>query len=170
MSLVSVEDLPTWYTTIYPNIDKGYRAPRSPYSTFLSMFEWHNETLNIYTHLLPGFFWLFGLLTSRAPECSPECKYLFYAGHFGAAVMGISSGIGHTFFIVNREWNSIVWTMDFTGIIAVNYSHVILDSYILFKLILKSVELCYIAFFLETVATAWYIHKIWNCLTLHLTL
>jgi hypothetical protein len=56
--LISLSELPDWYSiTCNPFVHSGYRLPAS---TFLqsanSIFEWHNETLNIHTHLWPGLY------------------------------------------------------------------------------------------------------------------
>lgn len=38
---------------------RGYRAGQGAWDAFLSLFWWHNETMNIWTHLLPALFFVY---------------------------------------------------------------------------------------------------------------
>ena len=124
MPLVSKSQLEGWYL-VNPYIHDGYRSPRSPYRAFLSAFELHNETLMIYTHLLPGIYWLYQTF-SYCPRDAFVC-FAYLAG----AYLGLASAFAHTFNIVDRRWSSISWKADYTGIIMINLTHQILNTYIL---------------------------------------
>lgn len=126
MPLVSKSQLEGWYL-VNPYIHDGYRSPRSPYSAFLSAFEWHNETLTIYTHLLPGLYWLY-----QAFSYNPLTQTFVCFAYLAGAYLGLASAFAHTFNIVDRRWSSISWKADYTGIIMINLTHQILNTYILF--------------------------------------
>jgi adiponectin receptor len=165
MSLVNINNVPEWHMA-NPNIKTGYRRSMPLYDAIKSITQWHNETLNIHTHLLVGLYFLYAfsviLQDSQFQASSPECQYLFYAAYMGASSMGIFSGLAHGLFIVSKEWFTILWKLDFTGIILVNFSHHLLDSFILFKGIIKNTFLCRFAFTLETIFAFWCITRIWN--------
>ena len=38
---------------------RGYRAGQGAWDAFLSIFWWHNETMNIWTHLIPALFFIY---------------------------------------------------------------------------------------------------------------
>jgi predicted membrane channel-forming protein YqfA (hemolysin III family) len=136
MSLIKRTDLPAWYFH-NPYVGTGYRAPRLAQYAFLSAFEWHNDTLNIYSHLLPGLLWLYNGLSCFSEEyyihASPLIRVIIVSAYFSGAFMGFASAYAHTFHIVDRRWAAFSWKVDFAGIIAINLTHQILDSLILFK-------------------------------------
>lgn len=60
IALLSISDLPPWRDP-NPYILTGYRRQsRSVAASFASWLYWHNESCNIYSHLLPGLFLLLG--------------------------------------------------------------------------------------------------------------
>jgi adiponectin receptor len=136
MPLVSKSQLEGWYL-VNPYIYDGYRSPRSPYRAFLSAFELHNETLTIYTHLLPGLYWLY-----KAFSCVHETYYdlsdpftkgIIRFSYFAGAFLGLASAFRHIFHIVDYKWSDLTRKVDYTGIIIINLTHQILDTYILFS-------------------------------------
>lgn len=134
MKLLHLQQLEPWYQG-NPYIRGSYRAPRSPLHAVLSAFEWHNETLNIYTHLLPAVIWTWMFLTCRSEDwyrlAEPLTQYIILYTYAAGAFMGFASAAAHTFYIVNEKWYTACWKLDFIGIIAVNLTHQILDTYIL---------------------------------------
>ena len=126
MPLVSRTQLEGWYL-VNPYIHDGYRSPRSPYRALLSAFELHNETLMIYTHLLPGIYWLY-----QAFSYNPFTQTFVCFAYLAGAYLGLASAFAHTFNIVDRRWSSMAWKADYTGIIIINLTHQILNTYILF--------------------------------------
>ena len=127
--------LPEWYV-VNPYVKTGYRQPTTLYKTFISAFEWHNDTLNIYSHLLPALFWLYSSFTCVKEDyymkANPLTQGVILYSYFGATCMGLSSGIAHTFHIIDKRWSQACWKLDYIGIISVNLCHQLLDSYILF--------------------------------------
>lgn len=162
MSLVRSGDLPKWYV-VYPGIYGGYRPPMSPWEAAKSAFQWHNETLNIHTHFLVGVWALYNLYFLASKDyyqCSSECQYLITSAYAGAAAMGFSSACAHTLFIVNKDWFTAVWKFDFLGIVAVNFPHHLLDTFLITKVVLGSRDLCLIAFTAETIFAAFVTYRI----------
>ena len=165
MILVNDIELPEWYKP-KDNIKTGYRKIMTPYNTFLSMFQWHNETLNIHTHLLFGLYMLYtfyGIIQyADLSTVSMESMYLIYSVYINSALMGIFSGITHTFYIISKDYNTIFLKLDFTGIILINYSHCLFNIFVFFKCILKNIFLCRLFFLIHTVISAICIFRIWK--------
>jgi len=61
--LVTNTEVPEWHMA-NPNIKTGYRRSMPLYDAIKSMTQWHNETLNIHTHLLVGLYFLYVFLES----------------------------------------------------------------------------------------------------------
>jgi adiponectin receptor len=114
---------------------------------FLSAFEWHNETLNIYSHFLPGMFWFYMFFSYDSSFMNPLTRFIIHFSYFSGALLGVASGFAHTFHIVNPWWANICWKLDYIGIIAINLTHQFLDNYILFA---KQSTLFYTALILES--------------------
>lgn len=138
MSLVRLEQLESvkeWYN-INPFVTGGYRLPRSPLNALFSAFEWHNETLTIYSHLLPGIVWLYMFFNCVKEDyyilSEPFTQNVIRYSYLSASLLGLASGTAHTFHIVNRAWSIVSWKLDFIGIIAINLCHQILDTYTVF--------------------------------------
>lgn len=117
----------------------------------MSLFIWHNETLNIYTHLLPGLYYLWKALT-LVPSGGKGLQFLQVVSYLAAATMGITSGVYHLLW-EEKGWLVISKKMDFLGIIAINYAHILLDTFLFSKGVWKSSDLCILGFFLETILT-----------------
>ena len=136
MSLIKRTDVPDWYIK-NPYVKSGYRPSSTAPFAFFSAFEWHNDTLNIYSHLIPGIIWLYSGISCLTEEyyirANPLIQTVILFSYFSGAFMGFASAYAHTFHIVDRRWASFSWKVDYAGIIAVNLSHQILDSLILFK-------------------------------------
>ena len=137
--MVRKDSLPEWYKT-QEFILTSYRPPSNVYDSFWSIFQWHNETLNIHTHLLAGIYYLFLYMNhsnsdSESDTMSWEHSFLWIISHMGPMVMAFGSAFAHTFHIVDPRWSMIVWRIDFAGIICVNLSHYALDALLLTKML-----------------------------------
>ena len=130
------DSLPEWYKT-QEFILTSYRPQSNVYDSFWSIFQWHNETLSIHTHLLAGIYYFF-LYMNDSTETHLmwwDHFFLWIISHVGPMVMAFSSAFAHTFHIVDARWSMIVWRIDFAGIIFVNLSHYALDTVLLMKLL-----------------------------------
>ena len=149
-----VSEVPDWYPLV-SFIKSGYRKPRSFINTAFSIFEWHNETLNIHTHLWPGLAFLVMYFSAQNEDYylkgSILTKICISVGYPSQIFMFFASASAHTFYIVDRDWCRIIKKIDFIGIIVVNLSHQILDSFLLFKVILKNDEIFIISFIIECI-------------------
>ncbi|KAF9260739.1 HlyIII-domain-containing protein [Marasmius fiardii PR-910] len=78
MRLITYSDLPAeWKNN--PFVTQGYRfipIERWPL-IIMSLFALHNETLNIHTHLLPFFLWLFNSMPIPNPFNIPAIPFVF---------------------------------------------------------------------------------------------
>jgi len=156
-------ELPEWYTTM-EFIETGYRRPQSVISTFYTIFQWHNETLNIYTHLLPGFWFLYELYNIPYKQyyidSSIYAKFCIFAGYMNAIILLFASSFAHTFHIVDKNCNMKCWIIDFTGIIAINLGRQYVDTYLLCICIFKSPILFLFLITLETTFALYAIYQI----------
>lgn len=96
------EDLPVWYQD-NPSIRSGYR-PVS-YSSQHCFHSWtflHNETINIYTHLIPALFSIFAQITLQAmltrhfPQASFQDRLIFSLNLLAGTAALLLSSIYHT--------------------------------------------------------------------------
>jgi len=126
--------LPEWYKA-YEFVPTHYRAPSTVVQAARSLFQWHNETLNIYTHLVPGLYYLWLYMVDFSYVDAPwELRLFHTVSSLGPVAMGLGSAFAHTFYIVDRRWNTFVWQVDFAGIVCVNLSHQLLDTILLHKM------------------------------------
>jgi hypothetical protein len=147
--LIKIHDLPSWYEPSH-FIITGYRNPKhhaTPAAAAASAFTWHNETLNIHTHLWTGFAALYALYYRvQQPyylTATPFIQYFNILQCLGAAAMGFSSAFAHTFYIISPAWYTFAWKVDCAGIVAVVYTHLLADNYLLFSIHTPSPTLFY---------------------------
>lgn len=122
--LISYEELPGWHQD-NPFIRHGYRPiSRSAIACFQSWGFLHNETLNIYTHLIPaaaalfiGEAWVLAYLRQRYVDVGAS-DYAIFAFLLSAAsaCLGISSAY-HTLMSHSQEIEARWLRLDFVGII-----------------------------------------------------
>ncbi|KAG6523052.1 heptahelical transmembrane protein ADIPOR1-like [Zingiber officinale] len=96
--LMSYDELPE-YMKENEYIRDHYRAEWPMKHALLSLFSWHNETLNIWTHLL-GFIAFLGLtfmhLSRHVPEVADFLGHLTWSIH-ASTVENVSSNLGNFF-------------------------------------------------------------------------
>lgn len=162
MDVVDYTDLPKWYDT-YTYIYKGYRANNMGYKNTVvtSLFKWHNETLNIYTHLLAAIYFAYNL-SIDVPDCSVECKYFIYTAKIGSMYMASTSVFAHMFYVMSEQMFQIAWRTDFTGVIALSIPHLFMDTYVLTKIVLQNSTLCKLCLLIETVFAAIGMYRVWR--------
>lgn len=161
--LLTDTQLPEWYTK-FEFIKSGYRRPDSLVRVFFSIFEWHNETLNIHTHLLPALWFTYKLYTIQDEvffvESSVYAKFCILSGYMNAILLLFASAFAHTFHIVDKEHNTRCWCYDFTGIIACNLGRQYVDSFLLFITVLKTPLVFLSAVCIESVFAFYCIYQI----------
>jgi adiponectin receptor len=161
--LLKKSDLPDWYAPM-EFIETGYRRPQSALSTFYTIFQWHNETLNIYTHLLPGIWFLYELCNIPYQQyyidSSIYAKFCIISGYSAFLSLLFTSSFAHAFYIVNKNCNSKCWCCDFIAIVIVNIGRVYVDIYLLSIVFLKNVPLFFLGIGLETLFALYAINQI----------
>lgn len=121
-NLITFEDLPHWLQDNY-YIRTGYRRASYSYSrSFQSIFHWHNESVNIWTHFLPGILWLplgyylYSILKPRYEQADTKDILAMSCFFLGAGIGMTMSGLYHTLSNhspkVAKFWNQL----DYVGI------------------------------------------------------
>jgi len=97
----------------------GYRVNYSLKKCILSIFKYHNETLNIWTHLL-GFllFFILAVVTPAAMFDHPSVWDVFIFSIFtlSAQIQMLGSAIFHIFHCYSERWYSWLAKLDYCGI------------------------------------------------------
>ncbi|OTA55836.1 mPR-like GPCR protein [Hypoxylon sp. EC38] len=118
--LVSYEEIPEWYQD-NPYVRQGYRpVSHSAKACFSSWIYMHNETMNIYTHLVPaaallvsGIVYGFAHLQDRSSGDAGVVAALLLSA---VACLGLSSAY-HTLMCHSRQVEAFWLRLDFVGII-----------------------------------------------------
>ncbi|KAI0102531.1 mPR-like GPCR protein [Nemania sp. FL0031] len=137
--LISFEELPAWHQD-NPFIQHGYR-PISQ-STIACLRSWgflHNETMNIYTHLIPavtalliGEAWMVSHLRQTYADVTASDYAIFTFLLAAAAVcLGISSAY-HTLMSHSREAEARWLRLDFVGIVILTVGSFVSGIYVIF--------------------------------------
>jgi adiponectin receptor len=117
-SIVDVCDAPEW--THVTRLTRGYRIFHSKEDALLSLFTLHNDTLNIWTHLL-GLAWLLYV----TPETYSQLRrngsyahdYVFFTLYLiGAVTQMATSVLYHTFRCVSSDVETALLKLDILGI------------------------------------------------------
>ena len=134
--LQKFENLPAWYQD-NPYIHSHYR-PVS-YSSFSCLYSWtylHNESVNIYTHLLPAVLsvfaqlWMQSLISASFPEATVGDRLIF-AINLAAAAMALSlSTLYHTLMCHSHHVSSLWLRIDYVGILTLTLGSFISGIYV----------------------------------------
>ena len=131
--MLRLVEVPKWYMC-NPYVIKGYRAPMTLYRSFLSILQWHNETLNIHTHLWPGVVLLYNLLhipySLPFQEGSLQLRFTMIFGVSSALYCLMASAFFHTVQNVSESWLIFSHNLDIAGIVAVCLGHQITNTLI----------------------------------------
>mmetsp|Transcript_148 Transcript_148/g.275 ORF Transcript_148/g.275 Transcript_148/m.275 type:complete len:379 (-) Transcript_148:314-1450(-) len=105
---------------LVPHIKKGYRVHHSSYDAFLSLFRLHNESLNVWSHLLMLLFFMwrtavFILEYQHTPQWIDFVPYLVYL--VTAQVCFGASVIYHLFGCISEKASIHLCACDFVGIL-----------------------------------------------------
>ncbi|KAI1768341.1 HlyIII-domain-containing protein [Hypoxylon sp. FL1150] len=121
--LVLWDDLPSWRRDNH-FIETGYRAESSSYwRSFTSLFYVHNESVNIWTHLLGAFFfpavgaWLYHVIAPRYSSADSS-DVLVFACFFAGAVLCL--GMSATYHAISNHSEDVAkWgnKLDYSGIV-----------------------------------------------------
>eukprot|EP01038_Epipyxis_sp_PR26KG_P004089 gene4089-5837_t len=137
--LCSKNDIPCWHFT-HRGIVGGYRKCETFQSALISLFYWHNESINIWMHYITSslvliisyysFLW-FGS-DNIIPTAVIDGKFLFASVVIGNVIPMFLSAFCHQFYCVNRNWHKLCWFLDFIGILTGELSSSISFNYLVF--------------------------------------
>ncbi|KAI9746294.1 MAG: hypothetical protein M1818_000005 [Claussenomyces sp. TS43310] len=136
--LLAYEELPDWHQD-NECIRQGYRAvSNSSCACFASWSYLHNETVNIYTHLIPAIFILitaslaYGYLQIAYPAATATDRLIFAFFFLAAATCLALSALYHTL-LNHSQYVSGLWLrLDFLGIIILTLGKFISGVYVAF--------------------------------------
>lgn len=128
--ITSLEEIPKYsnvFVCVYPFIFYGYRIKHSMNDCLKSIFKLHNETLNIWTHLIPFFVFLFiffyDILSKNnlfnlilGQTIKFENGGIIYLYIFTSCILFIFSSIHHTFSCHSNDTWNCCYKLDLTGI------------------------------------------------------
>lgn len=122
-TLLSYDELPAWQKDS-PFIIHGYRPEsNSAHACFASWLYLHNETINIYTHLLPGIVFLasevmiYQYFEASYPMATVSDRLIFAFFLLTAVLCLGLSAMFHTFLSHSPHVSHIWLQLDFVGII-----------------------------------------------------
>lgn len=119
-SLVTVRDVPE-YLRDNPKITFGYRREMCASNAMRTLFMWHNETANIWSHLIATITFL-GLMTRFLLIDSDKPKWPMFIFEAGAIYVFSVSTFYHMLLCVSRS-SYVFWRkMDFYAILVVMFS------------------------------------------------
>eukprot|EP00966_Prymnesium_polylepis_P127396 2946580-Prymnesium_polylepis.2 len=109
--IVSSPELPDYLHT--PFILKGYRAHLTIAACARSIFAVHNETVNVWSHLLAAIAFVFHLVEQiAAGKATPPLLVCLMAN----SAVFIVSTCAHTFCPINKAWHARCWAADWSAI------------------------------------------------------
>jgi adiponectin receptor len=121
--LLTWEALPVWYQDNHLVIT-GYRGIcNSTWACIESMFSLHNETVNIWTHMIPGFAFAFGqiflqlLIEFSFPEATFLDRFVFTTNLGCAMITMALSSLYHTLMCHSEHVSGLWLRIDYLGIL-----------------------------------------------------
>ena len=122
-TLLKFEDLPAWYQD-NPFCRSGYRPVSESWITcILSLGHLHNESMNIYTHLVPAIGLMFGqiLIHGGLNYCYPQASiadHAVFSIQVNAAIITmLLSTSYHTMLCHSKDVENFMLRVDYVGIL-----------------------------------------------------
>lgn len=130
--LCTFEDLPPWHFR-HRGISGGYRYCHSFLSALLSVFYWHNESINVWLHYGATIGLLLQLYYTNTNYISNFDRNLIVSTAIAGNVFPMFiSGFCHHFYGIDEIWHTVCWFLDFIGILSGMYFTAINYLYITF--------------------------------------
>lgn len=135
--LLQVSELPNWYEPISPFIKTGYRPPGlSACACTSTLITIHNETGNIWTHLLGGLIWIWICVRSlQSNDLAVRSDGFTFALHLSSyclcGLMPLASTLAHLFHCRSARVYKLCWDMDHVGILALWFARALCEGYVL---------------------------------------
>ncbi|XP_017128992.1 progestin and adipoQ receptor family member 4 isoform X2 [Drosophila elegans] len=102
VQLLPWQEMPT-YLQFNPYVLRGYRPLQTFKGCLLSLFYWHNETINILTHAIP-IFYILAIVPGLMPWDSGY-KFLSFCHVFGSVAPWCGSFVYHLFMNIEKGEN-----------------------------------------------------------------
>lgn len=134
--LVSYQDLPGWYQE-NEFIHHNYRpVTNSVTACFKSLTYFHNESVNIYSHLVPavitliGEYFVFGIVGWRYPDATWGDNFVFAFHLFTAIICFALSSNYHILMNHSQAFSDISGRFDYAGIIFLIFGDFVSGIYV----------------------------------------
>lgn len=105
--------------------------------SFWSIFTWHNETVNIWTHAIPIIYWIYACFntdrTLRGVGAPISDRFAFFAYSFTATCTMICSTIYHTWRMNSDQAYHLCLSCDLRGIILLLIGGMYATAWLLMK-------------------------------------
>jgi hypothetical protein len=116
-----VDQLPSWFVPS-PYVHSGYRLGHHTVAACLrSVLALHNDTLNIWSHLVAFLAWLWlavGVMGGPAFAAAPPgVKWVGVGALLAGSLMPLASAVAHTVHPVSAVWYVWAWRLDYAGIL-----------------------------------------------------
>ena len=105
--LCIVDELPPWHFQ-HRGIKNGYRYCASNTSVLKSLFYWHNESVNVWSHIVASlcifvyFLWKWPSISAIQTENNFDQPFLVFTVLFGNILPLLCSAGCHSFYCVNK--------------------------------------------------------------------
>lgn len=130
--LVHRTEVPSWYLT-NPHVHDGYRLDHGLRECLVSLFQWHSETLNIWSHLLAVGWWAWVVSEIRAePVWARADDWTHVLANLAWTSVGLMffvSAMSHCFACISPSAWVWCWRMDLFGILACWMVRVLVDTW-----------------------------------------
>lgn len=137
--IVNINQLDTCYHFPYPYINEGYRLDYSYFDAIRSLFQFHNETMNIYSHLI-GLICVIALLIDiwidgefSNLQFSSVDQFMLELYFICAALCLLFSASYHLLGCVSSYGHRVLLRLDLTGIALLVAASFVGGSYFGFK-------------------------------------
>lgn len=115
-------DLPGWHFR-HRGVKGGYRKCPTFYSALVSLFYWHNESVNIWSHYIAAALLSLHVYSMRSifehhSTLQAEQAVVVTCWVGGNILPMIFSAFCHQFYCVNKKWHTACWFLDFFGILS----------------------------------------------------
>lgn len=137
-TLLSYDEMPEWYQDNEFILHKYRPISNSTYECFSSWLSWHNETVNIHSHLIPAIMFLAAegfistYLQSKYPGMTVFDHLIFAAFLLSAVICLGLSATYHTMSNHSCKLSSIWLQFDFVGIIVLTLGDFVSGIYMAF--------------------------------------
>jgi adiponectin receptor len=109
-------------------LNSGYRRSPTFRDAVYSIFRWHNESINMWTHYLGAVLiatyvvltWCYpysDTYLSSGLVSGYEVAFFFVFNMLGNAVPILLSAFCHQFYCIDKRWHTMCWFLDFIGIL-----------------------------------------------------